>query len=99
MHRRSFIGKTGAGLAAALMTRPLLSSPKQGTDQEGAPPGGVNSIRPVDFTALRKDFPPLANWTYLDTAFIRLLSRQVKAAHERHLDERYRFDSEWAFSM
>jgi len=47
---------------------------------------------PVDFAALREDFPPLEMWTYLDTAFIGLMARQVRAAHEKHLDERFRLD-------
>lgn len=92
MHRRSFLGRTSAGLAATLVSRPLLSSPVG--DHSAVPqPGGGKPGRPVDFTALRSDFPPLKTWTYLDTAFIGLLSHQVKAAHERHLDERFRFDS------
>ena len=92
MHRRSFFEKTGAALAATLVSRPALSSP-DGEVQENPLPSGVKPGRPVDFAALRNDFPPLKTWTYLDTAFIGLLSRQVKAAHERHLDERFRFDS------
>jgi len=92
MHRRNFLERTGAGLAATLVSRPLLSSP-DGEPKAVPLPSGVEPGKPVDFAALRQDFPPLKTWTYLDTAFIGLLSRQVKAAHERHLDERFRFDS------
>ncbi len=92
MHRRSFFKRTGTGLAATLVSRPLLPSP-DGEAQTIPPPSGVKPGQPVDFAALRNDFPPLKTWTYLDTAFIGLLSRQVKAAHERHLNERFRFDS------
>ncbi len=92
MHRRNFLEKTGAGLAATFVSPPLLSS-ADGEVQAIPPPSGVKPGQPVDFAALRNDFPALKTWTYLDTAFIGLLSRQVKAAHERHLDERFRFDS------
>ncbi len=45
-----------------------------------------------DFETLRRDFPPLeTDRVYLDTAFVGLMSRQVKAAHEAFLEERYRF--------
>ena len=92
MHRRSFLEKTGTGFAATLVSRPLLSSP-DGEAQAVPPPSGVKPGQPIDFAALRNDFPALKTWTYLDAAFIGPLSRQVKAAHERHLDERFRFDS------
>ncbi|MCP4604262.1 MAG: aminotransferase class V-fold PLP-dependent enzyme [Proteobacteria bacterium] len=51
------------------------------------------SQKPVDFETIREDFPSLTRFqAYLDTAFIGLMSRQVKAAREVFLEERFQFD-------
>ena len=92
MDRRGFIEKTSVGVAAALIPRTFPAALDWETYAISSP-SGLKSGQSVDFTALRNDFPPLKNWTYLDAAFIGLLSQQVKAAHERHLNERFRFDS------
>jgi cysteine desulfurase/selenocysteine lyase len=50
-------------------------------------------VEPFDFETIREDFPPLARLrAYLNTAFTGLMSRQVKAAHEAFLEERFQFD-------
>ena len=53
----------------------------------------VEHVEPFDFETIREDFPPLARLrAYLNTAFTGLMSRQVKAAHEAFLEERFQFD-------
>ena len=45
-----------------------------------------------NFETIRLDFPPLKKLrAYMDTAFVGLMSKQVKAAHENFLEERFQF--------
>jgi len=39
---------------------------------------------PVDWTAIRAEFPALESWTYLNTATIGLIARRVRAAMDAH---------------
>lgn len=53
----------------------------------------VKRVEPFDFETIREDFPPLARLrAYLNTAFVGLMPRQVKAAREAFLEERFQFD-------
>jgi len=85
MKRREFFNKTGLCVTSVLASRLGLSGHKN------------LNIMPVensgpDFNSLRKDFPPLQKFrAYLDTAFVGLMSRQIKAAHEMFLEERFHF--------
>jgi selenocysteine lyase/cysteine desulfurase len=45
----------------------------------------------VDFSRVRNDFPALAEWTYLDNAFVGLMPRQVREGYDEYLDLWYRF--------
>jgi len=45
----------------------------------------------VDFSSVRGDFPALAEWTYLDNAFVGLMPRQVREGYDEYLDLWYRF--------
>jgi len=86
MKRREFFRKTGHGIAGILATLFGLASFKAKKSSK------MNPLKkPFDFQTIRKDFPPLRKWTYLDTAFVGLMSRQVKAAHEAFLQERLQF--------
>jgi len=86
MKRREFFGKTGSGITGIFASRFGLSAFK------GAKTSDMKiSEEPPDLKTIRKDFPPLRKLTYLDTAFVGLMSRQVKAAHESFLEERFRF--------
>jgi len=86
MKRREFFGKTGLGIAGILASDLKLSG---NVDKSNFQPLIEEN---VDFNALRKDFPPLQKFrSYLDTAFVGLMSRQVKTAHELFLEERLNF--------
>ncbi len=86
MKRREFFGKTGGGIAGIMASRFGFGPVKTGKAAE------KNLIgQPADFKTIRKDFPPLSKITYLDTAFVGLMSRQVKTAHEKFLEDRLQF--------
>ncbi len=79
MDRREFIKKTGAGITGALTSRLGFTSSKQ-------------NGRSPNFETIRSDFPPLKKFrAYMDTAFVGLMPKQVKAAHEDFLEERFQF--------
>ena len=86
MKRREFFGKTGGGIAGILASRFGFGPVKTGKSAENNLIG-----QPADFKTIRKDFPPLSKITYLDTAFVGLMSRQVKSAHETFLEDRLQF--------
>lgn len=71
MKRREFFGKTGSGVAGIFGSRLGLSAFKgtRSSDRK-------ISEEPPYLKTIRKDFPPLRNLTYLDTAFVGLMSRQ-----------------------
>ena len=72
-------GGGGYGIAAA--PRPGVAG--AGHAQSGAPDRTARLIR-----ALRSSFPGAERWTYFDVAARGLLSRQTRAAIDRHLDAR-----------
>ncbi len=41
---------------------------------------------------IRRDFPTLNDWVYLDNAFVGLMPRQVREAYDQWADEWYKFD-------
>jgi cysteine desulfurase / selenocysteine lyase len=86
MKRREFFGKTGTGIAGVFASRLGLSSIKLDKFSNLNSPGTL-----LDLKTIRKDFPPLKKITYLDTAFVGLMSHQVKKAHEDFLEERLQF--------
>ena len=43
---------------------------------------------PIDLAEARSHFPALERWTYMDVAARGVLSREVRAAIDAHLDER-----------
>ena len=76
MKRREFFKKTGAGITCALTSQLVYSASRR------------NEKFP-NFETIRSDFPPLEKFrAYLDTAFVGLMPKQVKAAHEDFLEER-----------
>ncbi|MFH1942308.1 MAG: hypothetical protein ABIL68_09405 [bacterium] len=81
MKRREFIQKTSGGLTAVFTSRLGLAS-VQKMKHRAYPHAPTQSNYILDLKTIRKNFPPLKKWTYLDTAFIGLMSSQVKAAHE-----------------
>jgi len=42
---------------------------------------------------IRRDFPALSEWTYLDTAFVGSYSYQVRKGYDESLDQWMRFDT------
>jgi len=46
----------------------------------------------VSVEEIRRDFPALREWTYLDNAFVGLMPRQVREGYDRWADEWYNFD-------
>jgi selenocysteine lyase/cysteine desulfurase len=46
----------------------------------------------VNIDDIRRDFPALGEWVYLDNAFVGLMSRQVRKAYDEWADEWYNFD-------
>lgn len=46
------------------------------------------SIEPIALAEARSQFPALSRWTYMDVAGRSVLSRDVRAALDAHLDER-----------
>jgi selenocysteine lyase/cysteine desulfurase len=56
----------------------------------------------VSVEEIRRDFPALKKWTYLDNAFVGLMPKQVREGYDRWANEWYEFDvgnrtilSEW----
>ena len=47
-----------------------------------------------DVESVRRDFPALADWVYLDTAFVGLMPRQVREGYDEWADEWYRLSLE-----
>jgi selenocysteine lyase/cysteine desulfurase len=41
----------------------------------------------MDIEAIRKDFPALKEWTYLDTSFVGVYPRQVRSGYDEFLDQ------------
>ncbi len=46
----------------------------------------------VSVEEIRRDFPALAEWTYLDNAFVGLMPRQVREGYDRWANQWYNFD-------
>ena len=81
MKRRDFIEKSGCGIAGYYATRFKMPALKYDLP-----------VSPSDFKAIRNDFPAIKKFqAYLDTAFVGLMSNQVKKAHDTFLDERLQF--------
>ena len=92
MKRRDFLNKTGSGLsllAASHLGMKAKPDPKSKEEREGLNLSQTDPPAKPDFASIRKDFPPLKEWAYMDTAFIGLMPHQVKAAHDKFLEERY----------
>ncbi len=47
----------------------------------------------MDVSSIRRDFPVLKDWTYLDNAFVGLMPTQVKEGYGEYVDQWYRFDT------
>lgn len=47
----------------------------------------------MDVDQIRRDFPALDEWTYLDTAFVGLFPRQVREGYDEFLEQWMRFDA------
>jgi cysteine desulfurase/selenocysteine lyase len=47
----------------------------------------------MDYKKIRDDFPALNEWTYLDTAFVGLYPRQVRAGYDEFLDQWMNFNT------
>jgi len=91
MKRRDFIEKTGYGMAGAFATYSGIITDETNTSQKNS--NKMNTKNPInveiDFEKIRNDFPALKKYkAYLDTAFIGLMPKQVKTAHEVFLKER-----------
>ena len=48
----------------------------------------------MNIESIRRDFPALEEWTYLDNAFVGLYPRQVRAGYEEFLDRWMNFSAE-----
>ena len=48
----------------------------------------------MDIESIRRDFPALEEWTYLDNAFVGLYPRQVRTGYEEFLDKWMNFSAE-----
>lgn len=48
----------------------------------------------MDIESIRRDFPALEEWTYLDNAFVGLYPRQVREGYEEFLDKWMNFSAE-----
>ena len=87
MKRREFFKKSGVGLAGVFASRLTFLSSKEEKRSESD-----TLANPIDFESIRQDFPPLQRYrAYMDTAFVGLMSKQVKAAHDEFLEERFQF--------
>jgi len=51
-------------------------------------------VAALDIESIRRDFPALEEWTYLDNAFVGLYPRQVRAGYEEFLDRWMNFSAE-----
>lgn len=93
MKRRDFFRKSGGGIAGILASRFGFASCKKNREKDNTKTQEVGvSGKPLDFEVIRLDFPPLGKFSaYLDTAFVGLIPKQVKAAHEVFLEERLQF--------
>jgi len=99
LKRREFFGITGYSLAGLVASR--FNPENRGNEaihQKSFDTIDISSAeellpeKPVDFEALRKDFPPLQKFrAYMDTAYVGLMPRQVKTAHDAYLEERFQF--------
>ncbi|MBN2334600.1 aminotransferase class V-fold PLP-dependent enzyme [Candidatus Bathyarchaeota archaeon] len=47
----------------------------------------------INADAVRRDFPVLGEWVYLDNAFVGLMPRQVKEGYEEYVEQWYRFNT------
>jgi len=47
----------------------------------------------MDVSAIRKDFPVLRDWAYLDNAFVGLMPAQVREGYGEYVDQWYTFDT------
>jgi len=54
--------------------------------------GSDASMAMVSTDDIRRDFPALEEWVYLDNAFVGLMPRQVREAYDEWADEWYKFD-------
>jgi len=84
MKRRDFFKKTGIGVTGALASRfRSTAHPKQTKEKP---------LNIMNHEIIRKDFPALEMFrSYMDTAFVGLMPKQVKAAHDKFLEERLHF--------
>jgi cysteine desulfurase/selenocysteine lyase len=53
---------------------------------------GYQIVGMVSIEEIRRDFPALKEWTYLDNAFVGLMPRPVREGYDRWADEWYNFD-------
>ena len=96
MKRREFFKKTGFGISGILASHFGLASynkdDRKNTETNDVKAPKINNPgKPFDIETIRQDFPPLKKLTYFNTAFIGLMSQQVKAAREAFLEERFQF--------
>jgi selenocysteine lyase/cysteine desulfurase len=95
MKRREFIGKAGCTLAGMMAVDQSRVTSEGGELELSTESTGLSkaiTVIPLDFESVRKDFPPLQKMkAYLDTAFVGLMPRQIKDAHETFLEERLEF--------
>lgn len=79
MKRREFIDKAGRGMTAALAARFRLAR-------------AIPKRKNMNFSSIREEIPPLSRMTYLDTAYVGLVPRQIHDAHIAFLEQRLNFD-------
>lgn len=93
MHRREFLKKSGAGITGVITSQLGFSTNKTIRETDKLKTLKVyNSREHTNFEDIRSDFPPLKKFrAYMDTAFVGLMPKQVKAAHEAFLEERFQF--------
>jgi len=84
MKRREFFKKTGIGVTGMIASRFRSdANPKQAKEK---------TLKTMNIEIIRKDFPALKMFrSYMDTAFVGLMPKQVKAAHDKFLEERLNF--------
>ncbi len=75
------MGKTSRGITSILAARLGLAKAES-----------KKLDHPVSFASIRQDIPPLSRMTYLDTAFVGLVPRQIHDAHIAFLEQRLNFD-------
>ena len=51
----------------------------------------MHGVSELNIDEIRSDFPLLAEWAYLDNAFVGVMPKQVKEGYEEYVDLWYRF--------